>query len=620
MSSGMIISLVAVGAQDVFLTGNPQITFFKNTYRRYTNFSMETMKQPLFSPRFGNETYVIVQRSADMISHVSMELQIPELNSDMLTDKSGKIAWVRRLGHAICTEYKIKIGGTIIDTNTNIWMDIFWDLTHPKGKEENYLKLIGDVSELTELRGITSESGNSSEVLHPQTKIIVPLQFWFCRNYGLSLPLIALQYHETNITFTFERVERLIVYTGSTAPSYGNIVLQNANLLTDYVTLESGERTKVATTGHEYLIEQVQKENNTVSINNGSKSTDKKIKINFNHPIKELFWAMKVGAFSEKNNSPNEHTFLAYSHTDSWTEALDNAAKNLVEHTICIDTFNPSTGTFENGNANISLNINGISLHRCSNIVNPGFNNGQRVTVEIRNLAINSPVSDEEFDTINETGISVYAYNTWFNEPVSVYSIGNDDLFDFVNTAHVVVTHSDGANIRIECTKVDHSLNLVDMSIPKVNFTDNRLSQFDQLCVNRDVVVIQYFNYGLTLDGRGNPIQESELLLNNTTRTEKYDYNYYNYYQPYFFHTASPPDGINVFSFALTPETHQPSGTTNFSRIDNAELSLKISDTIRTGPSSLKFNISNNSELYVFGWNYNIFRVMSGMGGLAYSN
>jgi hypothetical protein len=148
---------------------------------------------------------------------------------------------------------------------------------------------------------------------------------------------------------------------------------------------------------------------------------------------------------------------------------------------------------------------------------------------------------------------------------------------------------------------------------------DYRSTNSAQWCAHKDVTVTQPGNYGLRLDGKGNPVQSGNIQLNGHERFKVQEGSYFNYYQTKNHHTRTPADGINVYSFALHPEKHQPSGTTNLSRIDNTILNLNFADALRKN-SALKLDIATNSKLYIFCFSYNVLRVMSGMAGLAYSN
>jgi hypothetical protein len=616
---GGIISLVANGAQDVYLTGNPQITYFKVLYRRYTNFAMEVIEHAIDSARPGGRYSIQIQRNGDLATKTAFRARFPAVRSDSLGG-AEKIAWVRRVGHALIKEVEIKIGGMRIDRHIGVWMDIYWELTHTDEEERGYRALIGDVEEMTALKG-KELFDNTSEILLPEYTVYVPFQFWFCRNYGLALPLIALQYHEVRIDLELEDISKLICWTGTSGPNLSNFSFKDAGIMVDYVFLEAGERRKYAQLGHEYLMEEVQfgSEEN-VTINPNSTSNNQKYKLNFNHPTKEIVWALKIGAFNGEGNRNNlsggRGKFLCYTHDDSaWTSyAVDYAAKNLAEGCIFI---NPNiSGT--------TGQINGQPVHLCSTINNAGYNDGQRIVVELRNNNVTGLASGQTIEQINETNIKVWCYDTLYSSiDFSLFGNSNGvELSDMIEYAKVVVSHTDGntSSISIEAVEVKHRLSLTDVSVPIEDFTvDFRSAETAKYKVNKDVTVTQPSNYGLRLDGKGNPVQSANISLNGHDRFKIQEGAYFNYYQTRNHHTRTPADGINVYSFALHPEKHQPSGTTNLSRIDATYLNINFSDSLRQN-NRLKLDIARDTRLYIFAYNYNILRIMSGMAGKAYSN
>jgi hypothetical protein len=581
---------------------------------------METIEHAVDSAKPGSRHTIPVQRNGDLATKAAFRCKLNAVRSEVLGSNTESVAWVRRLGHALIKSVEVKIGGMQIDRHIGVWLDIFWELTHSQSEERGYRALIGDVEDLTKLKK-KENFDTTSEVLLPEYTLYIPFQFWFCRNYGLALPLIALQYHDVRVDIELENVSKLMCWTGRAAPNMSGYTFKDAGLMIDYVYLESGERRKYAQLGHEYLIEQVQfagEEN--VTINANSTSNSQKFKLNYNHPTKEIVWAMKVGAFNGEAHatsfSGGRGKFLCYTHDDNkWEQAVDDAARNLAEGCVFV---NPPDTT----DANIL--VNGQSAHLCSDINNSGFNDGQRVTVELRNNNVNSLSSGTSIQEINETNIKVYCYDTLFSTvDFSLFGTnGGVELSDYIDSARIVVSHSDGAEptIKINCVDVTHRLSLTDLSVPVSDFTtDYRSSDSRKYCVHKDVTVTQPANYGLRLDGKGNPVHSGNMQLNGHNRFRTQEGSYFNYYQTKNHHTRTPADGINVYSFALHPQKHQPSGTTNLSRIDNALLSLNFADALRQG-NALKLDLSTDTRLYIFAFSYNVLRVMSGMAGLAYSN
>ena len=240
---GGLLQLVAYGAQDVYLTGNPQITFFKVVYRRHTNFSIESIQQTFNgNAQPNNRVTCQISRNGDLVHKLYVEF----------TPKDGHIDDARKC----IKKVEVEIGGQLIDRQYSDWMEIWNELTLPEGKKVGYKYMI---------------NGTSNVAPVPHIKAYVPLEFWFCRNIGLALPLIALQYHEVKINIEF-----------SDQP------FEDATLWADYIFLDTDERRRFAQLSHEYLIEQVQFTGGE-TINSSNLSA----KLSFNHPVKELIWQEK---------------------------------------------------------------------------------------------------------------------------------------------------------------------------------------------------------------------------------------------------------------------------------------------------------------------------------------
>ena len=416
------MQLVAYGAQDIYLTGNPQITFFKVVYRRHTNFSMEAIQQTIDGTLgFGNTVSSTISRNGDLVSKLYVEF-VP---NEILTHLASADTFITPyFGHSLIKEIEIEIGGQRIDKHYNHWLNIWNNLTeyNPRGDIGTIAEAGGDDPLVSGGGGDTgngtvfqrmsynhkgadldngSASASTKAMNDAPTKAWVPLQFWFCRNPGLSLPLIALQYHEVKVKLQFETLARLFESSANLTVTS----MSSTKLWADYIYLDTDERRRFAQVSHEYLIEQLQYDSFS-STSNASK------KLNFNHPVKELIWT------------------------------------------------------------------------------NPGVTTTTAIT---------------------------------------------------------------------------------GFSVPQV------------------------------LAGT------FKLQLNGHDRFAARDFRYFTRTQVWQHHTGFGgviiPDSIGVYSFALKPEEHQPSGTCNFSRIDNAQLIMGTAD-----------------DLNVYAVNYNVLRIMSGMGGLAYSN
>ena len=252
---GGLLQLVAYGAQDVYLTGNPQITFFKVVYRRHTNFSMESIEQTFNGTAdFSRRVTCQISRNGDLIHRMYLQATITGA-----TWADNAYAGLR-----LVKNVELEIGGQRIDKQYGDWMFVWNELSLPSGKRAGYDTMVG-----------------ADAVTTTDTTMYIPLEFWFCRNPGLALPLIALQYHEVKVNIEFDSAAN----AGITAGTMGT-----TSLWVDYIFLDTDERRRFAQLSHEYLIEQLQftgEETVTASSSN-------KVKLNFNHPVKELVWVTQA--------------------------------------------------------------------------------------------------------------------------------------------------------------------------------------------------------------------------------------------------------------------------------------------------------------------------------------
>jgi len=597
------MQLVAYGAQDVYLTGNPQITFFKVVYRRHTNFSIETIRHTFSgSVDFGKRNTVTILRNGDLATTVYFMVSLSAVTTaNLAATHSPKFAWVRRLGHALIDYIELEIGGARIDKHWGHWMDIWYELTRTDNQERGYAKLIGDVDELTELSALAHDTTYKDAYT-----LYIPFQFWFNRNSGLALPLIALQYHDVRLNIQLNNFNQLYVYTGTTAPT--GLTISDASLLVDYVYLDGEERRRFAQVGHEYLIEQLQFTNSEAITSTTGSTANGNYRLNFNHPSKEIIWAVKSSNFTSGKS------FLHYTNKTSstdWDTCLDTAAYNLVCRQLKTSTSDAAAGELNVVNSGDYVSSAGAGHNiTITNVYTDGL------TVAAGPV-IKGGTSDSYL---------LYKQSALYSSSPTYYLADKIDsiIITIGITTVGVINYVVIKNVAV----VQHTLTLRDLSIPIENLTDARyacvttspyyIPYFDT-GIDTDVTVYQFNNYGVLLDGTGNPVATGLIQLNGHDRFDTREGAYFNYIQPYEAHTHTPADGINVYSFALHPEQHQPSGSANLSRIDNTQLILTYADPtyVSTYPS---LHFFYDADLYVYDFNYNVLRVMSGMAGLAYSN
>ena len=263
---GGLMQLVAYGAQDIYLTGNPQITFFKVVYRRHTNFSMEAIEQTINGTVATNgRTTVTISRNGDLVSRLYLQ-------------STCAATQVANSGVTDLSSVEIEIGGQRIDKQSGHWMEAWAELTENKTGRAfgtNFQVMSGCGANVAVNNSTAAvDAGTDTDTVFfnatDQESAIqwLPLQFWFCRNPGLALPLIALQYHEVKLIL-----------------NHGTVTHSGHKVWADYIYLDTEERRRFAQVSHEYLIEQVQEQ--SVSASSSSQS----VELNFNHPVKELVWA-----------------------------------------------------------------------------------------------------------------------------------------------------------------------------------------------------------------------------------------------------------------------------------------------------------------------------------------
>ena len=416
--AGGLMQLVAYGAQDVYLTGNPEVTFYQAKYKRHTNFAMENIEQTVNGTAANSgRVSVTVARNGDLVGDMYLELE--SAIAATATAEAGDCNWV---AERAISSVELSIGGQRIDKHYQKWWRLYSELYLDEAKKATWGKMT------------TAKDGKT---------VYLPLIFFFNRNPGLALPLIALQYHEVRMDFDLS--SDFSLYTdNSTFKVWAN-----------YIYLDTEERRRFAQKGHEYLIEQVQ---HTGSDAMAAAGSTKQIRLSYNHPVKELVFCADRGGVGRAN---------------LW---------NFTSSTEVVTT-----------------------------------------------------------------------------DPAGVLGALGDGL--------VIAPGSSGAPM----LKVAHGGN----------------------------------TWSEEADG---PVDTFKLVLNGQDRFKEQTGKYFNAVQPYQHHSGSPMPGVYAYSFALKPEEHQPTGTCNFSRIDNAQVAIKTKAA------------ATAKNLNMFAVNYNVLRIQSGMGGLAFSN
>ena len=627
---GGLMQLVAYGAQDVYLTGNPQITFWKVTYRRHTNFAMESIEQTFNGQAdFGRRVTCTISRNGDLAYRTYLQVTLPEINQQMAnTNQSDVYArWLDFPGEQLISQVEVEIGGQRIDRQYGDWMHIWNQLTLSAEQERGYHQMIGNTTALTYITDPSfndvdgpCESTAPRQVCAPrnalpETTLYIPFQFWYCRNPGLALPLIALQYHEVKINLDIRPTDECLwavssLDCGSNSVSNLKVTtayaqsLVAASLYVDYVFLDTDERRRMAQNPHEYLIEQLQ-----FTGDESVGSSSNKIKLNFNHPCKELIWVVQpdenVDYCASLECQENLYKLLGaqpFNYTDA-VDALPNAIHafstqgGLVEHDAngVNQGFIDSNGLFQQAGP---AGISGVGM--CVQALSAAKAAGEDIKNAIK--VVLGVSGNTEVDSGAALGLAgKSAAEVCAKVAASEYGMVLQGWNSPNDATTSGLTHAPG---------VDMGYGSPQFGVPLVNGAGKSDSQ---LVGVSDAGTFVLSETALTMHCWGqNPVVTAKLQLNGQDRFSEREGTYFDLVQPFQHHTRNPDTGINVYSFALRPEEHQPSGTCNFSRIDNATLQLVLSNATVEGTKTAKVR--------VYATNYNVLRVMSGMGGLAYSN
>ena len=469
--AGGLMQLVAYGAQDVYLTGQPKVTFFQAVYKRHTNFAMENIQQTVNGTTTNSgRVSVTIARNGDLVGNMYVSM-LPVTANTTSNNNVFDTCWIAERALA---DIELTIGGQRIDKHYQTWWRLYAEVFLGESDKINYGRMTSSPVTVVDTTNLNS--------------VYLPLLFFFNRNPGLYLPLIALQYHEVRMDFDLS----------SYFQSYftNNIFEVWAN----YVYLDTEERRRFAQKGHEYLIEQVQHTGGDSTT--ATYDTFQLIRLSFNHPVKEFVWCYVNPAASTTAN----------------LNALWNFSTSTQNVQVTVNT-----AAYVNSNNYIMPHLSGVPHLYFNNGNTPGLGVG---------LSFQATVN-------NPSTANTY---TWIEEGYPA-------------------SYQTGA-----------------------------------------VGVYQY---------EVGPLNQFKIILNGQDRFKEQLGKYFNQYQPFVYNSGCPYPGIYVYSFALQPEEHQPTGTCNFSRIDNAQVAVSIKAGGISGAAP---------QQKLFAVNYNILRIQSGMGGLAFSN
>ena len=507
--TGGEIQLASYGAQDHYLTGNPQISFFKMVYRRYTNFSMES----IITYFDGNDNLLLnnnitlmskIQRIGDLISKIYFVFELPDIYSRSNNGIDYKFKWIKNIGTNIIDNVRVLLNGNIIDRHYGEWLNIWHEINLKNSEKKSFNEMIGNVIELYDPENAygnfdingnktyPTSDGNIPSI--PSRKVYVPLPFWFSQNTGLALPLLALQYTDLEVYIDLRPLNDLftIIETTSNNPNYGKRVKPNEYhnfglflkdvgnitsldikpyLESNFIFLDADERNKFAGSDHNYLIQTVRR------VNSSGHNNFANIKLELQHPVKELIWVGKRDDVNERNDWNNYSNWI-YEGTPSYR--LQNYQRIY------------NYGNRENG-------------------------------------------------------------GNFYPDP-------GDSTQDWRNYTYL----------------------------------------------KEDIIT------------------DAKLLLNGMDRFDAKDSNYFKYIQPFQHYQNSIKNGIFLYSFSMNPDKFQPSGSCNMSRVNNISIQFNINNP-PTIPGIDPDAETSNRYYYLYDFNiyavnYNVLKIMNGLGGLEFSN
>lgn len=280
MSTGAFLQLAAYGSQDLYITGNPQITHFKSVIKRHTNFAIENIENYFDGkPAPGQKLHCKIQRTGDLIHKIYLQVDLPNLQN--LTGlNSIYTSWANGIGFVLIDYIEIQIGDRVVDKQYGQWMNIWSELITPESKKNALYSMVGKHDFFTS----TTQSG--------PLRLYIPLYFWFCNDIGLSLPTIALQNQDVRFNLKLKDFDLLWVlncFNTTKNKLTCDLTFDHLSLLVDYIFLDDDERRYFAKNKHFYLIEQVQHISQSIDITR----QDNAIDLPFNHPVKELLWVIQ---------------------------------------------------------------------------------------------------------------------------------------------------------------------------------------------------------------------------------------------------------------------------------------------------------------------------------------
>lgn len=481
-----ILTLASIGKENIFISAEPEITFFKIAYKRYTNYSIEQTPQYFkTTPDFGRKCTVNISKTADLMGLTYLYVELPNIQMENFSDNNNnlikKFSWAKKIGLALINYVEIEIGGTIIDRHYGDWMNIWNELTVNTGIKKSYNKMIGNIDYL-----------NNYSLMKSSYILYIPLSFWFCQDTGLTLPLVALNQTDIKIHVEFNDIDRCY----NLSPMY--YIYMNDNIC----LYEEGE-----------YINQIYQNNKIIAEF-----------ISFNIITQQLF-------------------------------------------------FNPIKGNF----------------------ISPIINNDPKLIIigeksnYIMNIKINSVnVQNDDYFKFNKPSL----INSYLL--VNYIYLDNMERYNFINNSHEYL-------IQVITSIPEQFITTIN-SIYKLPLTNPIKLLVWRTLLQSNKLLNNYFNYNDIQNN--NIINKNLLIINSINRMDLNSIEYYTTLQKYQNNFYNYQLGVYMYSFALNPKELQPSGSLNFSKIEDSYLQFQMNNSI---------NYQNPVSIRCYAIQYNIIKVSLGI-------
>jgi hypothetical protein len=488
---GGTMHLAAYGIEDMFLTHDPQITYFKIVYRRHTNFSIEEVRQNFTQVTdFGSKVTANLSKNGDLIEKTTLIINLPRINK--FKDGISQVAWVKNIGYRIIKNISIEINGRTISRHYGEWMYLWNELFSPISDKMS--KIIGNIDELTDF---TYEKN--------EYMLSIPLQFWFNKNAGNALPIISMTYSDVKINLELNSLE----YCLKIIPTHF------IKCDEDIVNLKKYE-----------IIEQ------------------------------SIDGQLNIGEFLEYDINQRRLYYYLISKTNF--QSIPYGTINTTKYNIIGKTSNYTVIPYT-----------------------------QQTTTKV--------ITPQSYTLNNLTGIHLGDSYLLVNY---IY-LDDDERLKFAQSKHDYLIEYVYFTETNEITGPTESI-----SINVDNPCKYMIWVLQQDYINN---AKEYDNY---LDNNGeNLIIEETILLNQKERLSLRDEKYFSKLQPYIYGRNTPPKGVNAYFFTISPDSTQPAGSCNMSKIETIEIKMKTKPILST----------NNFGLFrIYSETYNILRVANGYAAVLF--